>query len=458
MVTGRFFALLICVLGLGSVVAAVDMSSTNAIPNCAVNCILQEIGRSSCYITNQTCICHDKILAGHVQTCVQAKCTVKEILVAQNQSMTACGVAPTQHDGVMQWFRGLLFCLPTLFIIIRVANKLMKISPWGWDDLTILIAYVHLASFLPASYLSEQTGGGRDIWTLTPGQITNYLIFFFTFGLLYMTCLFFIKASILFLYLRIFPDEIFRRVLWCTQLFGLLLWLSFTVTSFAVCQPLNFFWNGWAGESKGKCFDLNAFGISHGALNLALDVWMLILPASQLYNLRMKRKKKVGVMLMFSVGIFLTAASAYRVKALVVFAKSYNITAESFETSIISHIELCVGIFVACLPSTRQVWRVVPPKILRAMRLSSGLQNSPKASPDVSQASQRAPGAFGRPPVAGNNEASMAHLVGDLKRIDLNNLPDPSATETECPKTPGKWTDTTAESTPDSSRGRRGLV
>ncbi|KAK1966466.1 CFEM domain-containing protein [Colletotrichum sublineola] len=425
MAAGRFFALLVCLLGLGGVVAAVDPSSINGIPSCAINCIFQEIGQSDCSITNQTCICHDATLAAHVQTCVQANCTVKEMLATVNQSMTACGVPSSTQNDDIQWFRGLLFSLPTVFIIFRVANKLMKMSTFSWDDLTILIAYAILASFFPATYTAERTGGGKDIWKLTPDQITEYLIFLFTFSILYICCLSFIKASILFLYLRIFPDEKFRKILWYTQLFNLLLWISCTAASLAACEPLNFFWNGWMGEMKGKCYDLNAFAMCHGAINVALDVWMLILPVSQIYNLRMKRKEKAGIMLMFGVGIFLTAVSAYRIKALMIFATSYNITANAFQASLFSTIELCVGIFVACLPSTRQVWRVVSPKILKASHLSPRLPKSPKASCDVSQVSQATPGANEQPPAAIYDESSIAHLIEDFKRIDLNNLPDP---------------------------------
>ncbi|KAK1983901.1 CFEM domain-containing protein [Colletotrichum cereale] len=452
MAAGRFFSLLVCFLGLGSVVAAADLS-INGIPNCAINCIFQEIGRSHCSITNQTCICHDETLAGYVQTCVQAKCTVKEMLVARNQTSAACGEPSIQKDDIMHWFRALLFTLPTFFIIIRAANKFLKLSTCSWDDLTILMAYAVLVSYLPASYIAERTGTGKDIWTLTPDQITDYLIFFITFGILYISGLAFIKASILFFYLRIFPDETCRRILWCTQLFNLLVWISFTAASFASCQPLNFFWNGWMGEMEGKCFNLNAFAMAHGALNVALDVWMLILPASQVYNMRLEWKRKAGVMLMFGVGVFLTAVSAYRIKALMDFATSYNITADAFQSSLFSVIELNVGVFVACLPSTRQVWRVLSPKILRATHLSPRVSKSPKASCDASQASQTTPGAYGKPPAASYRESSIAHLVGDFKRIDLNSLADPSPTETEHPMTPNKRIETITDSNPGSSRG-----
>ncbi|KZL78094.1 CFEM domain-containing protein [Colletotrichum tofieldiae] len=143
-----------------------------------------------------------------------------------------------------------------------------------------------------------------------------------------MSTLSFVKASILFMYLRIFPDEKFRIILWCTQLFNCLLLIAFVAGTVGACQPLNFFWSGWTGEMKGKCFNLNAFVLCHGVFNVVLDLWMLILPATQLYSLRMKLGKKIGVMLMFGVGILisLTIVSAYRIKTLMVFATSYNVT------------------------------------------------------------------------------------------------------------------------------------
>ncbi|KAK6207800.1 CFEM domain-containing protein [Colletotrichum tabaci] len=448
----RFLALLICFFGTSAVVAAADLSY-QGIPSCAVNCVFQEIGHSDCAITNQTCICHDDVLAGYVQTCVQASCTVREMLAARNQSLAACGVPVSQHDETMRWFRLIIFALPTFFLFVRVVNKYMKLSSWGWDDTTIMIAYAVLVAFLPAAYIAERTGAGRDIWTLTPEQITEFLFVFLIFSTLYMTSLAFIKCSILFLYLRIFPDEKFRRVLWGTQLFNLLLWIAFVTGTFAACQPLNFFWNGWKKEMAGKCFNLNAFAMCHGVLNVTLDAWMLVLPTTQIYGLRMKLKTKIGVMLMFGVGIFLTAVSAYRIKTLVSFAKSYNITADSFQSSIWSSIELCVGAFVACLPSARQVWRIIFPKILEVTHISTRSSPSSKGSNAISQASRTLSGAHERPRMAAYEESSIAHLVGDFKKIDLNELPDTSPTEATHPRTPKNRNETKAEPGSGSSRG-----
>lgn len=49
--------------------------------------------------------------------------------------------------------------------------------------------------------------------------------------------------------------------------------------------------------------NLEAFIYTHAALNIALDVWMLALPASQIWRLNLSWKKKIGVLAMFGFGI-----------------------------------------------------------------------------------------------------------------------------------------------------------
>lgn len=42
---------------------------------------------------------------------------------------------------------------------------------------------------------------------------------------------------------------------------------------------------------------------SHAIVNIALDLWMLALPASQVWGLKMPLRRKIGVMIMFGLGI-----------------------------------------------------------------------------------------------------------------------------------------------------------
>ncbi|KAK2038232.1 CFEM domain-containing protein [Colletotrichum somersetense] len=379
MVAVRFFALLASLFMLGSIVSALDPTLDPGFPPCEIDCVLQEIHNSNCAITDKTCLCNDKVFAGFVQSCVIANCTVMDMLAAKNRTDALCGVPEVQHENPIACIQVALFTFTTLLIITRIAHKCMRISPWGWDDTTIMVSYAAFAVFTPNAYIAAIIGSGRDVWYLTPDQITAGLKTFFVMTFLYILGLAFVKASILFLYLRIFPDHRFRKVLWLTQLFNLVLYLVFLVASLTSCQPLNYAWDGWTGKMEGRCTSSNPPALAHGALNFILDVWMLFLPVSQIYKLNIPRKQKLDVMFMFSVGAFLTAASGYRIKVIRPFGASFNPDV-AFQTAIWSAIELAVGIFVACLPNTRQFWAVVLPKILRATGISSRSQETARDS------------------------------------------------------------------------------
>ncbi|KAJ0320865.1 hypothetical protein COL5a_009467 [Colletotrichum fioriniae] len=122
---------------------------------------------------------------------------------------------------------------------------------------------------------------------------------------LYIFVLSIVKASILLFFLRIFPDKKFRIAVWWTLAYDLFVGFIFIVFSFVQRQPTWLIWEGWRDkEPRGVILDLNKMGLSHGGMNIALDVWMLILPLTQLYKLNLKTKKKLGIIAMFSVGIF----------------------------------------------------------------------------------------------------------------------------------------------------------
>lgn len=112
-----------------------------------------------------------------------------------------------------------------------------------------------------------------------------------------------IKISICFLYARLFSTPAFQRAIWATQALNVLLIILFVGADLAQCQPLSFFWEGWDGEHEGSCFNVNATAYAHSAVNIALDVWMLALPASQVWRLNLGLRSKLDVFMMFSLGI-----------------------------------------------------------------------------------------------------------------------------------------------------------
>ncbi|KAI8236916.1 Ketoreductase azaE [Colletotrichum sp. SAR 10_86] len=176
-----------------------------------------------------------------------------------------------------------------------------------------------LIAFVPLNTNAGRSGAGQDMWTLTVDQITEYFKNFYVIQALYYSTIAFLKASILFMYLRIFPGERFRTVLWGTQAFNLAIGVTFVLLGIFQCRPIHLAWTAWRGdsESQGTCMDVVIIAMVYSAIQVGLDIWMLILPLTQILGLNMKWSKKFGLMFMFSLGLFLTAASTIRLRLLV---------------------------------------------------------------------------------------------------------------------------------------------
>ncbi|KAG8163925.1 hypothetical protein KVR01_005843 [Diaporthe batatas] len=309
---------------------------------------------SQCSPTDQACLCSDTGFENFVNLCVKASCSVIESLAVRNVTSTTCGLPVRNETIIINVLRYILFFVGLLFFAMRLASRALRLAPWGHDDTTIVMSGVLTGGWLAGSILEERNGLGRDIWTLEPWQITEFLKVFFVFEVLYTLTLGLIKTSILFLYLRIFPDEKIRLAVWATQVFNLLLVGSFLLADFLQCRPVSFFWESWDGlHAGGSCFNINALAWAHSAINIALDFWMLVIPATQVWSLTMQVKKKVVVFFMFGIGIFLTLASIARIQTLVRFANTENPTRDYFATVTWSYIEITVGVMVACMPGAK---------------------------------------------------------------------------------------------------------
>lgn len=107
------------------------------------------------------------------------------------------------------------------------------------------------------------------------------------------------KLSMLVLYMRIFPTP---GILLATRvLTGVLavagLWM--VISSFAFCAPVSAFWDTGIGA---RCLP-EAVWFVNASLQIASDVVIVCFPMPVLGRLRLPVREKVGVMLVFGVGV-----------------------------------------------------------------------------------------------------------------------------------------------------------
>ncbi|KAJ3960676.1 hypothetical protein N0V92_002687 [Colletotrichum tropicale] len=357
----------------------------------------------------------------------------------QNITWTACDFPLNDEVQATKTVRIVLFAvLPTLSVILRVITKFARLSPWGWDDYTILVSYIILLGYVSLHFyrksttgfhplqialmtsLVEYNGAGKDLWTLTDHQIMNFFKAFYALQVLYHSCIDLIKASILFMYLRIFhlPGEKVRIVLWATLILNILNGMIFILVGLFQCKPISLAWTFWTGEATGKCIDIVQLALAHAGINIALDVWMLIIPATQIWNMNLATRKKFAIMFMFGLGLFLTVVCCYRITQILEFKKyPLNPTVAMMPSVIWSDIELYVGIFTACIPNLRQFFvRFILGQSEKKKRLSSAISGS--ANSNMTPRSKR---------------STLSHNLSEFD--DLDNL---DADEMSSPQTPSK--------------------
>ncbi|KAJ4149932.1 hypothetical protein LMH87_010705 [Akanthomyces muscarius] len=335
-------------------------------PKCSLPCLAESLTKTKCDAADTGCICADQPLQDAVAVCVLQKCTVQEALSVKNITDTVCDVPARDRSRKYTIVSNTLGIISALFVIQRFAYKLWAGLDFGWDDWFCLIT---ILSGIPATVFNAhwlpQNGMGRDVWTLTPSQITKFGLGFYVIEVLYFQQVATLKLSLLFFYVRIFPSRSVRRLLWGTVAFVSIWGSVYVFLGIFQCTPIHYFWMKWDGIHAGHCMDINALGWSNAGMSIATDLWMLAIPMWQLKTLQLDWRRKVGVGMMFGVGTFVTVVSILRLRSLVTFgADSQNPTWEFFDVALWSDIEINVGLICTCMPSLRLLLVRLFPKVL----------------------------------------------------------------------------------------------
>ncbi|KAG7284915.1 hypothetical protein NEMBOFW57_009530 [Staphylotrichum longicolle] len=291
----------------------------------------------------------------------------------KNITDNMCDVPLRNRGGTYDTISITMAIMSSSIVVSRVLFKLLVTHGLSPDDYVILfLAVVAAPSVVITHYGTTPNGLGRDIWTLEPQTITDFLFYFFLMAVLYFTQVTLVKLCLLLFYLRIFPGPTVRRLLWGTIIFTSLFGVIFFFVAIFQCSPISFFWEHWDGEHEGSCLNINAIAWANAGISIALDFWMLAIPLAQLKALNLHWKKKIGVGFMFGVGTFVTVMSIVRLQALVEFAKSNNPTWDNFPVSLWSTIEINVGIMCTCMPTLRLMLVRVFPALSAGSRYGKG--------------------------------------------------------------------------------------
>lgn len=115
------------------------------------------------------------------------------------------------------------------------------------------------------------------------------------------------------------------------------------------------------GSQDKSCLDVNTLAYSAASFSIAQDLVILILPLPLLMQLNTGKKNKAGIVLMFSLGVFVLITSCVRLRYIAKFGQTTNPSWDLADPLIWSGIEVSVSIIVACLPAIRVlIVRAIP--------------------------------------------------------------------------------------------------
>ena len=220
---------------------------------------------------------------------------------------TTCERPVRDRSGTLIFISNTLGIITGLFVFQRFAFKIISRLDLHLDDwFTLLTTVIGVPATVINRYGLPPNGIGRDLWTLTDEQITDFGRYFYVMEVIYFAQVALLKMALLFFYLRIFSTttRTVRALLWATTAFTAAYGVAFVLVAIFQCWPVSFFWHRWDAPpgAGGTCLSINAIAWSNAAISIVLDIWMLAIPISQLKKLRLSWRKKAGAGVMFCTG------------------------------------------------------------------------------------------------------------------------------------------------------------
>ena len=108
----------------------------------------------------------------------------------------------------------------------------------------------------------------------------------------------FVKASILALYVNIFPQKGFVRWVYAIATLNFLGAVVIVLVTCLQCRPIEALW----GAATGTCIDFSIFSLFNTSYNFVLDVAILASPLPLVRKLNLSRRKRVVLAIYFGLG------------------------------------------------------------------------------------------------------------------------------------------------------------
>ncbi|PBP25065.1 integral membrane protein [Diplocarpon rosae] len=340
--------------------AAANFSYTDLLqhlPECAIGCIISKVPADPVMMADPSLSCRNDTLQASVASCILNRCDFQEQSLVISLNSKLCEGIPPESRATEVAIVGIVCgSIALVAVALRCYSRISIVRRLGNDDWLAVAAGSILIPLVALDvYNGLVNGYGRHFWDIDPSRVAELLKIFWVAEILCILALSLVKASVLVFYLRVFTARWFVVADILTLCAVVLAGLALLTAIVFQCTPISGIWDR---TLSSQCINVNTLSYASGAISVALDLIILILPVPAILGLPLGLKKKTSLILMFALGSLACVTSGIRLKYLVDFAISKDpsylpLTGDNALPAIWSFVEISVALTCACLPAIR---------------------------------------------------------------------------------------------------------
>ncbi|KAE8149074.1 hypothetical protein BDV25DRAFT_130690 [Aspergillus avenaceus] len=237
----------------------------------------------------------------------------------------------------------------------RLYARRFLLGKLGADDVLIILAaltsIVEVAT-VPKMY---ECGVGRHLRDLTePEQECtrkwawiSQVVYFISLGLA--------KCSMVALYLRLATDK--THIIFLYGIGAIIMGhgIAATLVASFICQPISILWNP---KFPRGCLDLMSFNYFNGAFHIITDILLALLPIPIVKKLQVNSRRKVGLIIVFGIGILTICASIARQITTFMALDSRDFQWNWSAAELTTCLEINMCLICASVPAMRSLFKV----------------------------------------------------------------------------------------------------
>ncbi|KAF5001741.1 hypothetical protein FDECE_10874 [Fusarium decemcellulare] len=218
------------------------------------------------------------------------------------------------------------FCMvvATFCMLLRAYGRLWLERKVFVEEVLMILAYGAYWGTAYAGYaLIWSPGYYVHTWNLRLGDLVEPLYLILIYGCCYSAVLPLIKTAILLDWCRVFvPGRKLKSPFWWACMALVFLQCAWGIACIILlnlqCRPHRAIWEFYL---PSKCFPLPRVMLGSASVQVATDILMALLPQRIIWGLNMNWQRKIGIALVFGVGLIACIAACFRLDHTITFAK-----------------------------------------------------------------------------------------------------------------------------------------